>query len=306
MKRTVYRRHVLGAAAASVAVAATSAYANSPATPPAGTGRAAGSLTVTSKVFVGSDGTCFHLRVVGQGDLVVIHPSLARGAADFDDIACEIAAAGFQVVSFDPRGIGATRDTGALLARDPAVTLDDLARDVMEIMRAHGGRAHLIGHDYGNRVMRMVGVLAGDMVRSITLWGAGSGVPLKRAIEILTIVIDNKSPFPEFKAALAEGFFAPGNDPSVWYTGWYPVGGTLQVKASEHTPAARYQAGGNAPLLIVQAGQDTIAPPERSAQLQASIGSRAQRIVIDKAGHCLVAEQPGAVAKATLEFLRQH
>lgn len=303
MEEAMHRRRVLSTAAAGLAAAAAAACSS---TPSARTGEDACAPVIANKVFVGSDGTCFQLRTVGRGDLVVIHPSLARGAADFDDIARVIAAAGFQVVSFDPRGAGATRDTGALVARTPPVTLDDLARDVMEIVRAHGGRAHLIGHDYGNRVMRMVAVLAPDMVRSVTLWGAGSGAPPARAIEILTLVIDNRTPFPEFRAALAEGFFAPGNDPSVWYTGWYPVAGTLQVKASEHTPAARYQGGGNAPLLIVQAGQDTIAPPERSAQLQAAIGPRAQRVVIDKAGHCLVEEQPEAVAKATLQFLRQH
>lgn len=299
MKKTMPRRHMLGTALA--AAAATGCSTSAPSAP-----SGAGHPAIASKVFVSSDGTCFHLRTVGRGDLVVIHPSLARGAADFDDIARVIAAAGFQVVSFDPRGVGATRDTGALMARTPPVTLDDLASDVMEIVRAHGGRAHLIGHDYGNRVMRMVAVLAPDMVRSVTLWGAGSGAPPARAIEILTIVIDNKVPFQKFRAALAEGFFAPGNNPSVWYTGWYPVAGALQVKASEHTPAARYQGGGNAPLLIVQAGQDTIAPPERSEKLQAAIGPRAQRVVIDKAGHCLVEEQPDAVAKATVQFLRQH
>ncbi len=306
MKQTLSRRNVLGTTVAGLAAAATSACTHAPSNR-AGEGVAdPRQLAITPRVFVGSDGTCFQLRTVGSGDLVVIHPSLGRAAADFDDLARQIASAGFQVLSLDPRGAGATRDSGALLSRTPPATLDDLARDVMEIVRAHGGRAHLIGHDFGNRVMRMVAVLAPEMVRSITLWGAGSGAPPKRAIEILTVVTDNTKPFNEFRQALAEGFFARGNDPSVWFTGWYSAATALQVKASEHTPASRYQLGGRAPMLIVQGGQDFIAPPERSAALLEMIGPRATRVVIDRAGHCLVEEQPEQVAKATIPFLRQH
>ncbi|MFD3705830.1 alpha/beta fold hydrolase [Nocardia sp. NPDC058658] len=56
----------------------------------------------------------------------------------------------------------------------------------------------------------------------------------------------------------------------------------------------------------MQGADDVIAPPEGSQRLQARIGARTERVVIERAGHCLVTEQPDAVAEATVDFLRRH
>ncbi|MFC7751782.1 alpha/beta fold hydrolase [Tsukamurella soli] len=241
---------------------------------------------------------------MGAGDLVVIHPSLARGAADFDQVAVLLAEAGYRVVSFDPRAAGATRDAPA--RPDATVTLDDFAADLREIISANGGRAHIVGHDFGNRVARRLATLSPEVVRSIVLWGAGAGVPAPEAVRILAAVTSPTTPAPEFKKAVADGFFAPGNDASVWYTGWYPAAALLETQASGATAVSLYEGGGTAPLLIVQGGQDAIAPPAGSLALQKKIGDRASRTVIDGAGHCMVAEQPRRLAEATAEFLRRH
>ena len=45
-------------------------------------------------------------RVIGSGETIVIVPSLARGALDFDPLARRLAVAGYRVISIDPRGIG--------------------------------------------------------------------------------------------------------------------------------------------------------------------------------------------------------
>src|SRR5690349_9149012 len=42
----------------------------------------------------------------GSGPVIVLLPSLGRGAEDFDEIAERIAAAGFRVIRPEPRGIG--------------------------------------------------------------------------------------------------------------------------------------------------------------------------------------------------------
>lgn len=247
---------------------------------------------------------CFATREIRGGDpLVLIHPSLARGAADFDEVAGLIAARGYRVVSFDPRGVGMTRSSAGRLA---GVNLHGLAADVRAIIDSlGGGPAHLIGHDFGNRVMRTLATDQPDYAQSITLWGAGSGTPSAQAATILLTVVNNNAPADEFKAAVAEGFFAPGNDPTSWYTGWYTAAGFSQQIASTTTPASEYQDGGRARMMIVQGAQDFIAPQEGSLDLQNRLGSRAQRVVIDGAGHCLVAERPTEVAAATADFLDQ-
>ncbi|KXP03508.1 hypothetical protein AXK60_16955 [Tsukamurella pseudospumae] len=214
----------LGLAAATTAACTTTedrAGAPTSATP------AAGSTSFDRIVLQSADGTAFALHSTGSGDLVVIHPSLARGAADFDVVAGLIAQQGFRVISFDPRGCGATRNGRP----DAKLTLDDLAADVRLIIDTFGGgRAHLIGHDFGNRVMRRLAVLTPGAARSITLWGAGSGEPSKDAVAVLTSVIGARTPVPAFEEAVTRGFFAPGNDPSVWYTGWYEAGGCSRAR----------------------------------------------------------------------------
>ena len=45
-------------------------------------------------------------RMTGSGETIVILPSLARGALDFDPLARLLAVAGYRVISIEPRGIG--------------------------------------------------------------------------------------------------------------------------------------------------------------------------------------------------------
>ena len=62
------------------------------------------------------------LLVEGKGPRIVLLPSLARGATDFDEIAPIIAAAGFRVLRPQPRGIGVSLGPteGITLFRSPS------------------------------------------------------------------------------------------------------------------------------------------------------------------------------------------
>lgn len=44
----------------------------------------------------------------GAGALVILLPSLGRAAEDFDDLATRVAQAGYQVLTPQPRGLGAS------------------------------------------------------------------------------------------------------------------------------------------------------------------------------------------------------
>ena len=64
-------------------------------------------------------------RVIGSGsgETIVILPSLARGALDFDPLARRLAVAGYRVISIDPRGIGGSWAPSSALAAHHASDL---------------------------------------------------------------------------------------------------------------------------------------------------------------------------------------
>src|SRR5262249_62287462 len=112
------------------------------------------------------------IEVLSQGDgpLVVLLPSLGRGAEDFDAIAARVAAAGFRVLRPQPRGIG--RSNGPMSGID----LHDYANDVAAVIEhAASGPAFVVGHAFGNRVARLLPTIRPDLVRAVSLVAANVG-----------------------------------------------------------------------------------------------------------------------------------
>src|ERR1700755_2619232 len=64
----------------------------------------------------------------GKGPVIVLLPSLGRGAGDFDEIAEQLASDGFRVLRPEPRGIGQS------IGPWQDVKLEDLAADVAAIV----------------------------------------------------------------------------------------------------------------------------------------------------------------------------
>src|SRR6188768_2045148 len=159
------------------------------------------------------------VEVVAQGDgpAVVLLPSLARDSDDYDQVAEGLAAAGFHVLRPKPRGIG--RSTGPMTN----ITLHDLARDIAEVVEKMGnGRAVIVGHAYGNWVARMTAADHPKLVRGVVIAAAAA----KQYDPALTTAVTNAGNLAlsdeERLVALRFAFFAPGNDPTVWLTGWHP------------------------------------------------------------------------------------
>src|SRR5215475_10938612 len=106
----------------------------------------------------------------GQGNLVVLLPSLGRGAADFDAVAERLADAGYRVLRPQPRGIGGSR--GPLAGID----LHDCAADVAAVIEQdNNGPAFVVGHAFGNRVARMLATDRPELVRAVALVAANVG-----------------------------------------------------------------------------------------------------------------------------------
>src|SRR3954469_19096444 len=118
-------------------------------------------------LIVEDGGTRIEAFARGRGPLVVLLPSLGRGAEDFDDVSALIAQGGCRVICPQPRGIGAS--TGPM--RD--ITLHDLARDIARVIEHQGaGPAIVAGHAFGNWVARMLAADRPDLVRAVVLLAA--------------------------------------------------------------------------------------------------------------------------------------
>jgi pimeloyl-ACP methyl ester carboxylesterase len=238
----------------------------------------------------------------GDGPPVVLLPSLGRGAEDFDPIAARLAAAGFKVLRPQPRGIGASR--GPLAEMD----LHDCAADVAAVIEAAGcGPAFVVGHAFGNRVARMLATDRPDLVRAVSLVAANVGrdpsPPDVRAA--IRASADPSLPDAARLEALRYAFFAPGNDPSAWLSGWYPEVLAAQRIAGDRTSREEDFAGGTAPILYLQPAYDPLAHGHHAQAYRARLGDRVTIVMIPQASHAAIAEQPEFISDALIAYARR-
>ncbi|MBR0641519.1 alpha/beta fold hydrolase [Plastoroseomonas hellenica] len=241
----------------------------------------------------------------GSGPAVVLLPSLARGAEDFDQLAALIAAAGFRVIRPEPRGIGGS--AGPV----EGLTLYDLAADAALAIEADaGGRVAPVivaGHAFGNWVARALSAIRPELVRGVVLLAASIGTEIDPGIRAsINGSFDPALPEAERLRHLQRGYFAPGNDARVWLTGWHPAVARMQRAATAATPDRSWQrVADRVPVLYVAAVEDTIAPLPTLARLQQELGPRVTLAEVARAGHALLPEQPEATAAALIRFARE-
>jgi S-formylglutathione hydrolase len=234
-----------------------------------------------------------------NGEPVVLLPSLGRGAVDFDDLANRLALAGHRVITPEPRGIGGSS------GRLEELTLHDLARDVARVIEACGGRpVSVVGHAFGNRVARTLASDCPDLVRRVALLAAGGRTAVPPEVQLALIASFNPlQPLAQRLASIQLAFFASGNDPAVWLDGWHPHLAAAQLAAGAATPTDEWWGAGNAAILVVQALEDTVAPPENARLLAQDYGPRVRVAELPNAGHAMLPEQPEAIAKLLIDWL---
>lgn len=240
----------------------------------------------------------------GNGPVVVLLPSLARGAEDFDEVAPVVAAAGFRVLRPEPRGIG--RSAGPT----ERLTLYDLAGDVAAAIEADvGGHPRPVivaGHAFGNWVARALSAVRPDLVRAVVLLAASVGTEIDPGIRpSIDGSFDPALPEAERLRHLQRGYFAAGNDARVWLDGWHPPVARMQRAATAATHDRTWQrVADRVPVLYVAAGEDAIAPPPTLERLRHDLGQHASLANVPHAGHALLSEQPAATAEALVRFAR--
>jgi pimeloyl-ACP methyl ester carboxylesterase len=241
------------------------------------------------------------VKVRGEGETLVMLPSLGRSVRDFNQIAERLVSNKFRVVLPEPRGIGqSTGPTGKL-------TLHDLAEDIATIIKAISKEpVTIVGHAFGNRLARVVATDHPTLVKSIVLIAAGGLQPIRPDIrQALENCFDEQLPRAKRLAAIKLAFFADGNDPAIWEKGWYKDVAHYQSAANTATPVKDWWAAGNSRVLVLQGAEDTVAVRENSEHLAKEFGDRITVIDVPKAGHALLPEQPEFIIKAILDFLRK-
>jgi pimeloyl-ACP methyl ester carboxylesterase len=239
---------------------------------------------------------------MGAGHPVVLLPSLGRGQEDFDGIAPMLVAGGLRLVRPEPRGIGRSDPLR------PGATLHDMAADVIAAMDAErGGPALVAGHAAGNWVARIITHARPDLVAGCAMLAAVTGTTVRPAISAaIAGSFDTDRPDAERLEHLRRGYFAPGNDASVWLDGWHKHVALAQRAArAATTDRAWLRAAEQRPLLYVAAAEDAIAAPPTEDELRDALGPHVTRVVVERAGHALLPEQPEATAAALLAFARR-
>ena len=242
-----------------------------------------------------------HVLIEGQGRPIVFLPALGRGLADFSDLSARLAAAGFQVVRPQPRGIGAS--TGPT----SGLTLHDLGNDIAAVIRAlDSGPVTLVGHAFGSRLARVVATDHPQLVSALVLLAAEERQPAPpEVLHARLMSYDPSLPQRARQRAIQQAFFAAGNDPVGWQDGWHRKATRTQMAASLATRAHAWAAAGSAPILLLQGTEDKIAPPENARRFKRQYGGRISLVEIANAGHAMLPEQPQAIAEAIVRFLRR-
>jgi pimeloyl-ACP methyl ester carboxylesterase len=239
--------------------------------------------------------------VRGEGPLVVMVPSLGRGASDFDDLARRLAGAGYKAAAINPRGIGASDGPAAR-------SMSDYARDIAELMKrlSPDGRATLIGHAFGNRVVRATASDHPEAVSSLILLACGGQAPIpEAAARALMDVFDQSLPPEAHIEAVKTAFFAPGGDPEVWRDGWHTEVSRAQQAALRASPFETWAGAGSARMLIIQASDDVIAPVANAQALLSAFPQRTEVVTLGNAGHAMLPEQPEAIAALVIDHLKR-
>ncbi len=259
----------------------------------------AGETATRQRVAVARESVSLDVIVEGLGPAVVLLPSSLRDSEDFDELAALIAAEGFCVLRPQPRGMGGSSPPPA------GMTLATLADDVAAVIgQLACGPAVVVGHAYGHWVARLTDLRHPDKVRGVVVLGAAARQFPPGMAEALAVASDPQRPDAERLDALRTCMFAPGNDPAAWLAGWYPQWRAAYREASQQPPREHWYGRAHAPMFDLQGAQDAWRPPGTRRELRDALGEQVTIEVIEQAGHALVPEQPRAVARAIVDWVR--
>ena len=249
----------------------------------------------------------YHYYVSGEGLAVVLYPSLGRTASDFNELVGALNKAGYKTMAMEPRGFKDNSGT-----QREGMTLLDYGEDIKTVLNHEGledGQAvFLIGHAFGNRVVRVFGAKYPKLALKMVLLAAGT--QKKKDINK-----DLNQSFREIfyffmgqswrEKRIADVFFSKNNKvPSYWISGWSDKISKQQAKAMDRIDLENWEKAGGAPLLFIQGEDDVLTPPKTfSLVIKEKLKEQVTIALIKDAGHALLPEQPEIIHELVIDFL---
>jgi pimeloyl-ACP methyl ester carboxylesterase len=240
----------------------------------------------------------------GDGAPIILLPGTGYSSTAFGLIGPELARRGFRAIAVNPRGIRGS--TGALAD----LTYHDYAADVGALIdRVAGGRAHVLGWAWGNRIARTLAADSPQRVATVVLIAAGGQVPADPIVAKTTARLREPGLTEEERTRLySVRMLAPSSDPRPLLAiqeSW-PDAQASQAAAGRTTRLEEWWSGGSAPMLVIQGLQDKVAPPGNGRDLKANYRDRVTLVEIDGAGHGIVVEHPVRIADEIAKFVTKH
>lgn len=238
----------------------------------------------------------------GEGPTLVLLPSFARTASDFNELATALNAAGYRTLAIEPGGAGNSDWPGM------SVKLDFYAHAIKKVLQVEqlDQAVVLIGHAFGNRIARSFASVYPEQTHALVLLAAGGREPtpldVSKAIQTTLFGFSNS----KRASAVQNAFFAADNiAPDYWINGWYPLAGLAQANATATTAFEQWGNAGTSPMLVLQALQDKAAPASSSGRkLLADFPDRVDYREVDNAGHAFLPEQHDWIVENILDYLR--
>jgi pimeloyl-ACP methyl ester carboxylesterase len=258
-------------------------------------------------------GAQLHYEVRGEGEPLVLIPGFAAGAwIWFKQVGA--LSAHFQVITFDPCGIGQSDCSGAL--PDMRVLADYVAR----LLRGLGiARTHILGASFGGFVAQEFALAYPDMTRTLTLcctsFGGPNHVPPSTETLMALTSTDGFNTESRVRRNLMPAF-----SPEVARDHSTKVEQTVKLRMANLVSEEAYRAqlmaalGFNAeaelpaiksPTLIISGDADAIVPVQNSRNLAANI-PHAQLRIITGGSHLFFIERPQEFNRIIIEFLKQN
>ncbi|GAA2365647.1 alpha/beta fold hydrolase [Streptomyces cuspidosporus] len=236
-----------------------------------------------------------HLEEAGDGGplLLCLHGIGSSSAA----FAPQFAALGgaYRMVAWDAPGYGRSADPEAPL------TMDDFADLAAEVIRARGGRAHVLGVSWGGVIALRLGVRHPGLVASLMVVGStpGSGTDPDKAAAMRARAGELARLGPEaFAAARGPRLLTEGAPAELVEHVTATMAASVRLPGYGHAAEAMATTDlrgelhrVTAPTLVLCGDQDRITGPDASQALAGGLHKTAYVIVKD-AGHLANQEQP--------------